>query len=171
MDLVAELTRAARHVDHPDHPRSRPGRRLLRPRRRDGEGQCGRDGVDATQIFRGAGAPLYPQADAGDAAPRRLSCATSCRRGRSAERACGPTPAAAADAATPLLVVDNLVKDVSAHGRRAGAARRSFRARNRSRSADRVPRRRRHQLRRSRAARASASSANPAAASRRPRRW
>ena len=34
----------ARHVDHPDHPRSRPRRRLLRPRGGDGEGPRGRDG-------------------------------------------------------------------------------------------------------------------------------
>ena len=34
---------AARHVDHPDHARSRPGRRLLRPRGGDGEGPRGRD--------------------------------------------------------------------------------------------------------------------------------
>ena len=38
MDLIVELTRAARHVHHPHHARSRAGRRLLRPRRGDGEG-------------------------------------------------------------------------------------------------------------------------------------
>ena len=42
MDLVVELARA-RHVDDPDHSRSRPRRRLLRPRRGDGEGPCGRN--------------------------------------------------------------------------------------------------------------------------------
>ena len=31
MDLIVELTRAARHVDDPDHARSRPRRHLLRP--------------------------------------------------------------------------------------------------------------------------------------------
>ena len=43
MDLIVELTKQPRHVDDPDHPRSRPGRGLLRPRRGDGEGPRGRD--------------------------------------------------------------------------------------------------------------------------------
>ena len=42
MDLVVELTQAARHVHHPDHPRPRAGRHLLRPRDGDGEGPRGR---------------------------------------------------------------------------------------------------------------------------------
>ena len=43
MDLIVELTKRAAHVDDPDHARSRPGRRLLRPRGRDGEGPGGGD--------------------------------------------------------------------------------------------------------------------------------
>ncbi len=43
MDLVDRAHARARHVDHPDHPRSRPCRHLLRPRGGDGEGPRGRD--------------------------------------------------------------------------------------------------------------------------------
>ncbi len=72
MDLIVELTQAARHVDHPHHPRPRAGRDLLRPRGGDGEGPRGGDRGIARD-FHGAVACLHPQAHAGDAAPRRVA--------------------------------------------------------------------------------------------------
>ena len=71
MDLVVELTRAARHVHHPDHPRPWPRRHLLRPGDGDGERACGRIRGFTRDLHR-AGASLYASADAGDAATRRL---------------------------------------------------------------------------------------------------
>ena len=72
MDLIVELTQAARHVDDPDHPRSRARRDLLRPRGGDGEGPRGGDRDLAPDLHR-ARACLHPQADARDAAPRRVA--------------------------------------------------------------------------------------------------
>ena len=69
----------ARHVDDPDHARSRPRRHLLRPGRGDGEGPRGRDRDRARHLHR-AGASLHPQADARDAAARRDRCAICCPR-------------------------------------------------------------------------------------------
>ena len=60
----------ARHVHHPHHPRSRPRRRLLRPRRGDGERQRGGDGRRGDHL-QGALARLYEEADARHAASRR----------------------------------------------------------------------------------------------------
>ena len=62
---------AAWHVHHPDHPRPRAGGDLLRPGDRDGEGQGRRD-RDRPGDLHGPRASLYPQADAGDAAARRV---------------------------------------------------------------------------------------------------
>ena len=62
---------APRHVDDPDHARSRPGRGLLRPRGGDGEGPRGRNRAVGGYL-RQAGACLYQEADARDAAARRL---------------------------------------------------------------------------------------------------
>ena len=59
-------------VDDPDHPRSWPRRRLLRPRRGDGEGPCGRDRKVGRHLRR-APARLYEEADARDAAARRVA--------------------------------------------------------------------------------------------------
>jgi peptide/nickel transport system ATP-binding protein len=70
MDLVVELTREPRHVDHPDHARSRPCRRLLRPRGGDGKGPRGRNRASSS-IFSKTVACLYQEADARDAAARR----------------------------------------------------------------------------------------------------
>ena len=100
MDLIVELTRAARHVDHPDHPRSRPRRHLLRPRRGDGEGPRGRDRDRRATIFTAPAHRLYPQADAGDAAARRRRCAICCRRRTPRRRARAPTAHAQAATAT-----------------------------------------------------------------------
>jgi ABC-type dipeptide/oligopeptide/nickel transport system ATPase subunit len=76
-----------RHVDHSDHPRSRPCRRLLRPGDGDGKGQCGRDG-DVVDDFHQAIASLYAQIDAGDAAAWRQPARFIAGRGRRARR-CG----------------------------------------------------------------------------------
>ena len=67
MDLIVELTRRRGNVHHPDHPRPRSGGCLLRPRGGDGEGQGGRDGRLADDL-QGAGARLYAEADARNAA-------------------------------------------------------------------------------------------------------
>ena len=48
----------ARHVDDPDHPRSRPRRDLLRPRRGDGEGPRGRDRAVARPSSRRRRIPI-----------------------------------------------------------------------------------------------------------------
>ena len=82
MDLVDRADAPARHVDHPDHPRSRSCRGLLRPRGGDAEGQRGRDRGIADDLHR-AVASLYAQADAGDAAARRVA-ARSAAGGRDA---------------------------------------------------------------------------------------
>ena len=58
MDLIVELTEAQGDVDHPDHARSRPGRRLLRPRRGDGEGPRRRD-RQGRRHLRQPAAPLH----------------------------------------------------------------------------------------------------------------
>ena len=79
----------ARHVDDPDHARSRPRRGLLRPRGRDGEGPRGRDrGV--VEDLQGAGASLHAQADARDAAAGRVAARTAAG-GSSAARG-APSP-------------------------------------------------------------------------------
>ena len=59
MDLVVRADPRARHVDHSDHPRSRPRRRLLRPRRGDGEGPRGgnRDGAPRSSPRRSTPTP------------------------------------------------------------------------------------------------------------------
>ena len=62
---------AAEYVDHPDHPRSRPRRRLLRPRDRDGKGPRGGD-REIIGHLRQSGACLHQEADARDAAGRRF---------------------------------------------------------------------------------------------------
>ena len=71
----------ARHVDDPDHARSRPRRHLLRQGRGDGEGPRGRDRDRARHLHR-AGASLHPQADARDAAARRVAARPAARGGR-----------------------------------------------------------------------------------------
>ena len=71
----------ARHVDDPDHARSRPRRHLLRQGRGDGEGPRGRDRDRARHLHR-AGASLHPQADARDAAARRVAARSAARGGR-----------------------------------------------------------------------------------------
>ena len=82
MDLIVELTKRREHVDHPDHARSRPGRRLLRPRGRDGEGPRGRDREVGRYLCQ-ARARLHQEADARDAAARRVA-ARSAAGGRGA---------------------------------------------------------------------------------------
>ncbi len=71
MDLIVELTKTPGHVDDPDHPRSRPGGGLLRSRGGDGEGPGGRDRI-VGRYLRQAATRLYQEADARDAAARRL---------------------------------------------------------------------------------------------------
>ena len=67
--------------------------------------------------LQGSAARLYPQADARDAAARRVACAICCRRtGRAPSRRRRRRKRRAADK-TPLLVVSNLVKEYAAPGR------------------------------------------------------
>ncbi len=94
LDVTTQKTRdgpdrrahpAARDVDHPHHPRPRARRHLLRSRRGHGAGTGGGDRVCARDLHC-ALASLYPQADAGDAASRRVAARSAAgeRCGRSA---------------------------------------------------------------------------------------
>ena len=87
MELIVELTQAARHVDHPDHPRPRARRHLLRPRGGDGEGPRGGDRAVADDLH-GAVASLHPQADARDAAARRVAARPAAGRGQCPDSVC-----------------------------------------------------------------------------------
>ena len=161
----------ARHVDDPDHARSRPCRHLLRQGRGDGEGPRRRDRDRARHLHR-AGASLHPQADARDAAARRVAARSACPRRRRR-----PVPAAT------VTKLPGGRSQAAAGGRQAGQGisaqgPRRLRRRHEQAHAPRsragaggVPRRRRHQLHRSTAAKASAWSASPAAASPPPRPW
>ena len=62
----------ARHVNHPDHPRPRARRGVLRSRGRDGAGQRGGN-RDRAGHLHCAGASLYAQADARDAAAEYIA--------------------------------------------------------------------------------------------------
>ncbi len=65
MDLVVGADARARHVDHPDHARSRPGGRLLRPRGGDGEGQKSSRPPRSDEIFRAPKAALIRASSCG----------------------------------------------------------------------------------------------------------
>ena len=58
MDLIVELTSESGMSTHPDHPRSRPRRRLLRPRGGDGEGQGGRNRAVGRYLRQARNTPI-----------------------------------------------------------------------------------------------------------------
>ena len=115
MDLVVELTRergmstilithdlglAAAYCDK---------------RRGDGKGPRGRDRAIRHHL-QAAGARLYPQADAGDAAPRHFAARSVAGRRRRAAPDRSRTRPAARRPTTPLLKVENLVKEYPRKG-------------------------------------------------------
>ena len=159
----------ARHVDDPDHPRSRPRRHLLRPGRGDGEGPRGRDRDLAGDLHR-AVAPLHAQADARDAAARRVAARSAAggrdapgRRSRRQAQRRRPQAAARGRQARQGISAQG-ARRLRRRAQEAVPPRAGARARH-------VPRGRRHQLHASAAARASAWSASPAAASPPPPPW
>ena len=81
----------ARHVDHPHHPRSGPGRHLLRPGGGDGAGQGGRDRLVRGDL-QGPCPRLHQEADAGDAARRHRPARPAARRCRARRRVARTAP-------------------------------------------------------------------------------
>ncbi len=186
MDLIVELTRERGMSTILITHDLGPGRRLLRPRGGDGEGQRGRDGRLGGDL-QGAVARLYAQADARDAAAGRDAARPAARKARPSRaadrdrrpqaRTALPAPAARqprAAAGGRELVKEYPRKGVSGVARAGSSSRirrRQGAGRAGARAGSHLPRRRRHQLHRRIAARASAWSASPAAASPPPRPW
>ena len=133
--------------------------------------------AQSADIFAKPAARLYQEADARDAAARRLLARSAagggsarrmpgCRSSARCRRTPGSSPAATTDA-KPLLLVEKLVKEYPRQGATAIAGKIVLaQAAGRARA---IPRGRRHQLFASAMARASAWSANPAAANPPPR--
>ena len=89
MDLIREHRRRAAHGDAADHPRSRPGRRILRPHRRHACRPHGRDGTDRRRCSATPAHPYTRQL----ARRRRRRCRHRPRRaGLDPRRAARPAP-------------------------------------------------------------------------------